>query len=118
MNSVYHPVRVKTVADTTEDIKHSNTDGMPPLQSGLSFLGNIGIIIIVVAFVIGVADPTANSAAVGLLVLSGIACLLGAIFAWIFVVQPHKHFDDINVPQYTGHHHEEAHDDSAPAAHH
>ncbi|MCU0511733.1 MAG: AtpZ/AtpI family protein [Anaerolineae bacterium] len=102
----------------TEDIQHSNTDGMPPLQSGLAMAGGLGITLIVVGLALGVLDATLNSSTIGLLILTGFAFLVGAIAAWFGVVQPQKHFDDINVPKYHGHaHHEPAADDAAPAQH-
>lgn len=102
----------------TEEIRHSNTDDLPPTQGWLSMLGGLGLTVIIVGLIIGVVDPAGNSSAIGLLVLTGFACLLGAILGWIAVGQPHKHFDDINVPQYHGDHHEAHHDDHSQAAQH
>lgn len=79
-------------------------------------LGGLGITLIVGALILGVADPNAPSNVIGLVVLTGFLCLGSAIAAWIGVVQPHKHFDDINVPLYHGHEaHHAGHADEHPA---
>jgi hypothetical protein len=94
------------------------------LITWLAMLGGLGITLMVGAIAIGSVDANANSTAIGLAILTGLLCLFGAIATWIAVVQPHKHFDDINVAQYHGHeHHDPAHADEhtteqAQAEHH
>jgi len=81
------------------------------LQVGLSMIGGSGITIMVVAAAIGVIGAeNANSDQIGLWMALGTAMLIGAIIAWAAVVRPFANFDDINEPQYHGHHHEEDHD--------
>ncbi len=92
---------------TTPEDKQPN----PQIISGLAMTGGAGITLAMLALSIGVIDPTADSRVIGLAVLAGVLALTSAIVAWFFVVQPHKHFDDINVPQYTGHHHNAEHSD-------
>ena len=82
------------------------------LVAGLAMTGGLGILLIIIGFMAGVFDPNMNSGIIGLTVLAGILFLVGAIVTWAAVVRPFDHFDDINVPQYTGH----AHDAHAPEA--
>lgn len=93
----------------------TNTPQNQQLTVSLALVGGAGITVIVIAFFIGVVDTTANSSVIGLAILAGLLALAGAIIAWFAVVQPHKHFDDINVPLYHGHDHhaEEHHDDDS-----
>lgn len=83
------------------------------LLAWMSALGGAGIVAIVVALGLGVVNPQADSSAIGIAVLFGFALLVTAIGGWVVIEQPHKDFDDINVPQYHGHHGhaDEHHDD-------
>lgn len=85
----------------------------------LSAVGGIGITLIVVALAVGVVNADANASAVGMAVLVGFALIVTAVGGWVIIEQPHKNFDDINVPQYHGHHHDDDHhdDDHAEDAH-
>lgn len=99
----------------------TETTNTPPqnqqITVGLALVGGFGITLIVVAFFAGVVDSTINSSVIGLAILAGLLALFGAIVAWFAVVQPHKHFDDINVPQYHGHeHHDDHHEDESETA--
>lgn len=84
-------------------------------------VGGLGITMIVIALGAGVVVPDADNNFVGLVVLTGLVCLLGAIGGWLAVAQPYRHFDDINVPAEEDHHHtshaDENHADAAPAQH-
>lgn len=84
-------------------------------------IGGLGLTLIVISLGFGVVGgEDANSNLVGLGVLSGALILLTAIIAWLGVVQPHKHFDDINQPLEDDHGHGQGHDDvqeEAQAAH-
>ena len=98
------------------DTNTQNTNPNQSLITWLSMLGGLGITLMVGALAIGSVDASASSNAIGLTLLTGLLCLLAAIVAWFGVVQPHKHFDDINVPQYHGHeHHDTAHSDDHAA---
>lgn len=81
------------------------------MQVGLSMLGGLGITIMVVAAAMGViGGESANADQIGFWVVLGLAMLVTAIIAWAAIVRPFENFDDINEPQYHGHHHDEAHD--------
>ncbi len=86
-------------------------DKNTPSQStstGLALIGGLGITLLIVAAGIGVT--TTDDSSTGLISMAAVAgglLLIAAIIGWFGMVQPHKHFDDINQPLYTGHHHEE-----------
>lgn len=85
-----------------------------PLTMGLSMIAGLGLILMLIALSIGVIEGAeADSTAVGLLFAGGVGLMIVGIGAWFAVVQPQKHFDDINVPLYSGHHHEEHHEPAA-----
>lgn len=74
----------------------------------LALVGGLGIVIIMVALFIGAIEATSmNTVAFQGTLFLGFALVIIACVAWFGLVQPHKNFDDINVAQYHGHHHEE-----------
>jgi hypothetical protein len=84
-----------------------------PVILGLALVAGLGFILMMIALGIGVIQGSAaNSNAIGLLFASGLALFILGLVGWFATARPDKHFDDINVPQYTGHH-EEPHDDAA-----
>lgn len=81
-----------------------------PIPFGLALTSGTGLVLMMIALAVGVVQgDAANGSVIGLTFASGLALLILGLVGWLAVVQPFKHFDDINVPQYTGHH-EEAHD--------
>ncbi len=80
------------------------------LQFGLAFIAGIGLTLMVVVAGVAVVDTSASSASLGLWFAIGTAMLISGIIAWFIVVRPHKHFDDINVPLYHGHEHDDEHE--------
>ena len=95
-----------------------NTENQSQAVSlALAFCGGVGITMMMIAAGIGVVQGTAaDSSAIGLAFIAGLALLIVGVVAWFAVVQPQKHFDDINVPQYHGH--DEHHDDAAHSEDH
>jgi hypothetical protein len=82
----------------------------------LALVAGLGFIFMMVALGVGVIQGSAaNSTAIGLLFIAGLALFLLGALGWFGIARPDKHFDDINVPQYTGHHEEEQHDDGHAA---
>lgn len=78
----------------------------------LSVPGGIGITVMIVALAVGVVVPDISGGLIGGLVLLGLVMLIFSVGAWAIVTQPHRNFDDITVPQYTGHHdHDDEHSD-------
>ncbi|MDX1992943.1 MAG: hypothetical protein SF029_11155 [bacterium] len=100
--------------------------GNNSLTLGLALLGGLGVTLMIVALAAGVVG--AEGGTVGLLLLAGLAMLIGAAVAWGAVVQPWTHFDNINLPAEDDHHGGTDHDHdehavvvyeaSAPQPHH
>lgn len=87
-----------------------NTNPKSPLNVFLAVLGGIGLTLMSVALAIGVImGESAAMGAFNFLFFGGLFLLIGASIGWFGVSQPHKHFDDISVPQYTGHDHHDDH---------
>lgn len=77
---------------------------------GFALLGGLGITLMIIGASIGViGKENADNTLVGLFILSGFLMLATGIGAWLAVVRPWEHFDDINQPLYHGHHHEAHH---------
>jgi hypothetical protein len=94
-----------------DEQKPTQINPQSPVTLGLSMTAGLGLTLMIVALGIGVVQgDSANSTAIGLAFLAGLALLVMGFFGWFGVVQPHKHFDDINVPMEADHHgHDEAH---------
>lgn len=92
-----------------------------PIVLVVSLVAGLGFILMATSLGVGVIQgSSADANAIGLLFAAGLLLLILGGAGWLAIVQPYKHFDDINEPQYTGHHHEEHHDDhveDAEAAH-
>jgi hypothetical protein len=85
---------------------------------GLSFVAGLGLILMILALSIGmIQGSAADGSTIGLLFITGLALLIVGGVGWFAVVQPQKHFDDINQPQDDGHHgHSEPATDDSHAA--
>jgi hypothetical protein len=94
-----------------EGVKHmDNTDPKSPLNVFLAVVGGIGLTLM--SFALGIGVIGGANAAMGtfnFMFFGGLFLLIGASIGWFGAAQPHKHFDDINVPQYTGHDHHDDH---------
>ncbi len=76
----------------------------------LAFTAGLGLTLMAVALALGaIQGSTADSGAIGLTFAVGLVLFVLGFAGWIGIVQPHKHFDDINIPQDTGHHAESTH---------
>ena len=70
-------------------------------------VGGLGITLIIVAVTAGAINgEIANSSLISLAVISGFGLLILAIGGWFSAVQPHKNFDDINIPLEAEPHHD------------
>lgn len=79
-----------------------------PVSLGLSFTAGFGFTTMAAALALGViGGDKADGGTIGLLFVGGLALFVVGVAGWVAVVQPHKHFDDINQPMDAGHHHEE-----------
>lgn len=83
-----------------------------PVILGLALVAGLGFILMMIALGLGViGGSNADSSAIGLLFATGLALLLFGAVGWFATARPDRHFDDINVPKYTGHH-DEHHDNA------
>ncbi len=83
-----------------------------PVILGLALVAGLGFILMMIALGVGVIQgDAADGNAIGLLFAASLALFILGAVGWFTTARPDKHFDDINVPQYTGHH-EEHHDDA------
>lgn len=80
-----------------------------PLTLGLALIGGIGLVLMMVALGVGVAQPDADPGVFYALLLLGVVALAFAIGGWFVTVRPSANFDDINIPRDI-HTHEEGHD--------
>lgn len=84
-----------------------------PLTFGLALTAGAGLILMILSLALGAIEgAAADSTIVGLTFVAGLLLLGVGIIGWLAVVQPFAHFDDINVPQYTGH--DDSHADEHP----
>lgn len=87
------------------------------LVVGLAFVAGAGLILMVTAAAVGaIQGEAASPEPLGLLFAVGVVLLAGGIGAWLAVVRPFTHFDDINQPVPDEHHHEEQHDSETALA--
>ena len=94
----------------TETNTPAHNTGNNNVTLGLALLGGLGITLMIIGSSIGViGGEDADTTLVGLFILSGFLMLVAGIGAWLAMVRPWEHFDDINQPLYHGHHHEEHH---------
>lgn len=98
-------------------MRFNNKQTSNPLTFGLALTAGIGVVVMIIALGAGVVQgENADSGAVGFALLVGFTLLLVGLIGWMIVVRPFDHFDDINVPQYTGHSHDDhAHESSETA---
>lgn len=73
----------------------------------LAMIGGLGVVTMVVAAGVGVVLENVDTAIVGLFVMAGFGLLVAGIAGWFIVVRPLENIDDITVPKYHGHHHED-----------
>lgn len=84
--------------------------GNNALTIGFSAIAGLGFFAMMLALATGVIKgESANSSSIGLLFAAGALLFVAGLAAWLAVVRPWEHFDDINVPKYHGHHHDDDH---------
>jgi hypothetical protein len=99
------------VATETNSTSHS-------LVVGLAFIAGAGLILMVTVAAVGaIQGDAADPNALGVLFALGVILLVGGIGAWLGVVRPFAHFDDINQPAPDEHHPETHHDSETALAH-
>lgn len=95
-------------------MNYSHKRTSDPMAFGLALLAGLGMILMIVAGGIGaVQGSQADSGLIGIVFALGLISLVSGFIAWLAVVQPHRHFDDIDIPlEAEGH----GHDDHGHAA--
>jgi len=82
----------------------NNNPTSPALIFGLAMVAGGGLTAMIVALGIGVIrGAEADSTVIGSVFIAGLLLLALGIGAWVGLVRPFDHFDDINVGTYTGH---------------
>lgn len=110
-----------TAAEETTHANHHAPEADPPahvytqgLALGLAMLAGGSLTLSIVMVCVGAFfSAGSDTSLIGILFVLGLLGFIGGSAAWVGYVQPYKHFDDITVPLYQGH----AHDDHHEAAH-
>lgn len=88
----------------------SHDSGHTSLTIGLALLTGLGITLMIAALAWGVVSgDSTNQDSIGLLFLAGFSLFIVGCGAWAAVVQPWKHFDNIDVPAPDEHSHDQSH---------
>ena len=84
--------------------------GNNSLTVGLASVAGVGFALMAIALAIGVINgESANEDTFRLMFTGGAILFVVGVAAWASVKRPWKNFDDINVPRYHGHHHDDDH---------
>jgi hypothetical protein len=76
-----------------------------PIVLGVSLVAGVGLTGMIVALGIGVLQGAgADNSSVGMLFAAGLVLFILGVVSWFAVVQPQKHFDDIDKPAEDDHH--------------
>ena len=76
-----------------------------PIVWWVSLVAGLGVSFMIVALGVGVGQSAGNdNNPVGMLFAAGLVLFILGVVAWFAVVQPQKHFDDINQPAEDEHH--------------
>ncbi len=84
-----------------------------PIVWLVSLVAGLGVTLMMIALGVGVIQSeSSDNNTVGMLFAAGVILFVLGSVAWYGVVQPQKHFDDINIPAEDEHH---GHDHSETA---
>jgi len=76
-----------------------------PIVLGVAMVAGVGVLLMMLALGVGVVQgKAADGNTVGLLFAAGLVLFVLGAGSWFAVVQPQKHFDDINQPAEDEHH--------------
>ena len=88
--------------------KSNPRTGNNAMTVGLAAVAGTGFALMAVALAIGVINGnSADEDTIRLIFTGGAALFIVGLIAWGAVVRPWENFDDINVPRYHGHHHDD-----------
>lgn len=88
----------------------SHDIGLNPITQWLAFLAGGGVVLMILALILGVLN-TADPSLVNIMLVGGLFMLVIGGVAWMAVARAHEHYDDINQPAPDDHHGHAAHDD-------
>ncbi|MEO8606733.1 MAG: hypothetical protein ABI690_02540 [Chloroflexota bacterium] len=76
-----------------------------PIVWWVSLVAGLGVTLMIIALGIGVARAAGtDNGSIGMLFAAGLVLFILGVVSWYAVVQPQKHFDDINKPAEDEHH--------------
>lgn len=91
-------------------LRESTNPTRHPQTFGLALIGGLGIVLMIIALGVGVLQAGADTRVAAVTMVAGVLLLVFSVVGWVVLTKPFQNFDDINVPKYTGHHHDEHHD--------
>lgn len=92
-----------------EEVQHDI--GLDSMTFSLAMVAGSGVVLMIIALGIGAIYGEGAGGLIGILFGVGLLAMVSGAVAWFGIVQPQKHFDDINVPAEDDHGH--GHDDHA-----
>jgi hypothetical protein len=100
---VYHFIKHKEL--TSVKVSEKISTNHSPIVWLVSLVAGLGVMLMMIALGVGVIQSEgSDSNAVGMLFAAGLVLFVLGAAAWYSVVQPQKHFDDINIPAEDEHH--------------
>jgi hypothetical protein len=76
-----------------------------PIVWWVSLVAGLGVTLMIVALGMGVVQgANTDNSSVGMLFAAGLVLFVLGVIAWFAVVQPQRHFDDIDQPAEDEHH--------------
>lgn len=92
----------------------SHDIGLNPITQWLAYLAGGGVVLAIMALILGVLN-TADPSLVNIMLVGGLIMLVIGGVAWMAVARAHEHYDDINVPLEDDHAHgHDSHDEHDP----
>jgi hypothetical protein len=100
---VYHFTKHKEL--TSVKVSEKISTNHSPIVWLVSLVAGLGVTLMIIALGVGVIQGEGSeSKSIGLLFAAGLVLFILGAGAWYGVVQPQKHFDDINIPAEDEHH--------------
>jgi hypothetical protein len=78
-------------------------------EKTLAYIMGGGITLLIAGALLGATRGSAEG--LGALFFFGVLILVGGFVVWLMALRPWKNFDDWSTPLYTGHEHEEVHEE-------
>lgn len=100
-----------------QETQETNETNNETILTILAMIGGLGITAMLVAAGYGVVMENADGNIIGLFTMAGAGLLVAGIGGWVIVTRPFENIDDITVPNYHGHHHDDHAEDDEHAEH-